>query len=127
MAHHHRAIALLRAGDPVKAQQELDEAGRLFDKKVHDPFLLAHSGVDLAEIETEQGNISLAQAHLEKAASALGQVDNFVVQLAYYNTLANLARHESRPAEEWKYLEKATEIAKRGFTNLRSVDNRVKE
>jgi CHAT domain-containing protein len=124
MAHHHRAIALLRAGDPVKAQQELDEAGRLFDKKVHDPFLLAHSGVDLAEIETEQGNISSAQAHLEKAASALGQVDNFVVQLAYYNTLANLARHESRPAEEWKYLEKATEIAKRGFTNLRSVDNR---
>jgi CHAT domain-containing protein len=124
MAHHHRAIALLRAGDPVKARQEFDEAGRLFDKKVHDPFLLAHSGVDLAEIETEQGDLSSAQAHLEKAASALGQVDNFVVQLSYYNTLANLARHENRPAEEWKYLEKATEIAKRGFTNLRSVDNR---
>jgi CHAT domain-containing protein len=124
MAHHHRAIALLRAGDPVKARQEFDEAGRLFDKKVHDPFLLAHSGVDLAEIETEQGDLSSAHAHLEKAASALGQVDNFVVQLSYYNTLANLARHENRPAEEWKHLEKATEIAKRGFTNLRSVDNR---
>jgi CHAT domain-containing protein len=124
MAHHHRAIALLKTGDPVEAQREFDEAALLFDKKVHEPFLLAYSEVDLAEIEIGQGDLSAAQAHLKKASEVIPQADNFVVTLSYYNTLANLERHQNRPDQEWQYLRKTIEIAKEGFTNLNSIENR---
>jgi CHAT domain-containing protein len=123
-AHYHLATSLQRAGNPSQAQQEFREAYNLFGK-MHDPsFLLASSEVELAQIEIEQGNLISAQAHLEKAASEIAGVGNFLVKLSYYNTLANLERRRNQPAQEWKYLQKTIEIAKQGFLNLSSVDNR---
>ena len=123
-AHYHLATSLQRAGNPIQAQQEFSEAYKLFGEMRDPSFLLANSEVELAEIEIEQGNLISAQAHLEKAASAIERVDNFLVKLSYYNTLANFERHRNRPAQEWKHLEKTIEIARRGFLNLSSMNNR---
>ncbi|HET9280937.1 MAG TPA: CHAT domain-containing protein [Candidatus Angelobacter sp.] len=122
-AHFHRAISLRRAGDPIRAQQEFNAAYGLFDN-MQNPFLLADSEVDLAEVEIEQGHLSSAQTLLEKASSPMEQADSFLVRLSYYNTLANLERHRKQPDQEWKYLRKTIAIAKQGFTNLHSIENR---
>jgi CHAT domain-containing protein len=121
--HYHRAISLQRAGDPVGAQQEFKSAYDLFDK-MRNSFLLADSEVNLAEFEIEQGHLSSAQTLMERASSDIEQADSFLVRLAYYNTLANLERHQNRPAQEWQHLRKTIEIARQGFTNLNSIENR---
>jgi CHAT domain-containing protein len=122
-AHFHRAISLQRAGDAAGAQQEFKSAYDLFDK-MRNPFLLADSEVSLAEFEIEQGRLSSAQTLIERASSAIEQTDSFLVKLSYYNALANLERHQNRPAQEWQHLKKTIEIAKQGFTNLNSIENR---
>lgn len=124
LAHYHLATSLQRAGDPLRGRQQLSEAYRLFDRMRDPTFLRASSEVELAEIEIEQGDLASAQTHLGKAASAIDAVDNFLVKLSYYNALANLERHLNRPGEEWKYLEQTAEIARQGFLNLDSMDNR---
>jgi CHAT domain-containing protein len=121
--HYHRAISLQRVGEPIRAQQEFKAAYDLFDK-MRSPFLLADSEVNLAEFEIEQGHLSSAQTLMERASSAIEQADSFLVKLSYYNTLANLERHENRPDHEWQYLRKTIEIARQGFTNLNSIENR---
>lgn len=122
-AHFHRAISLRRAGDPVVAQREFDAAYGLFDK-MQIPFLLADSEVNLAEFEIEQGHLSSAQTLMEKASLPMEQADSFLVSLSYYNTLANFERHRKQPDQEWEYLRKTIAIAKQGFTNLHSIENR---
>ncbi len=122
-AHFHRAISLWRAGDPAGAQQEFKSAYDLFDK-MRNPFLLADSEVNLAEFEIEQGHLSSAQTLMEKSSSAIAQADSFLVRLSYYNTLANLERHQNRPHQEWQHLRKTIAIARQGFTNLNSIENR---
>lgn len=122
-AHYHRAISLERAGDPLDARDELKQAYDLFGKMRNPSFLVANSEVELANIEIEQGNLASAQSHLKKASSAM-RVDNFVVQLSYYNTLADLDRRKNRPDQEWKDLQQTIAIAKHGFINLTSIDNR---
>jgi CHAT domain-containing protein len=127
MAHYHLAISLHRAGDPIQAQKQVGEAYALFDKmqdaSLRD-FLRASSEVDLAEIEIEQGNLVPAQTRLERASSAVEDINNFLVKLSYFNTLANFEHHRNQPAEEWNYLEKTLEIARKGFANLDSIENR---
>lgn len=123
-AHYHRAISLQKAGDPIQAQQEFKQAYDLFSKMRDPSFLLANSEVELAEIEIEQGNLSSAQVHLQKASSAMERVDNFLVELSYYNTLADLEHRRNRPDQEWQHLKKTVEIARQGFTNLNSIENR---
>jgi CHAT domain-containing protein len=122
-AHFHRAISLQRAGDPVTAQQELKSAYDLFDK-MRSPFLLADSEVNLAEFEVEQGNLSSAQTLIERATSDIEQADSFLIRLSYYNTLADLERHQNRSDQEWQHLRKTIAIARQGFTNLNSIENR---
>lgn len=122
-AHFHRAISLQRAGDPAGAQQEFKSAYALFDK-MRSPFLLSESEVNLAEFEIEQGHLSSAQTLMERASSAIEQADSFLVRLSYYNTLANLERHQNRPDQEWQHLRKTIEIARQGFTSLNSIENR---
>jgi CHAT domain-containing protein len=127
MAHYHLAISLHRAGDPIQAQKQFGEAYRLFDRMQDASlrhFLRASSEIDLAEIEIEQGDMVPAQTHLERASTAVEGINNFLVRLSYFNTLANFAHHRNRPAEEWKYLEKTLEIARKGFVNLGSIENR---
>jgi CHAT domain-containing protein len=125
-AHYLRALALERSGQTLEAQKELSAAYDLFGRMRNPSFLLANSEVELAEIEIEQGNLSSAQAHLEKASatSDLKKADNFLVNLSYYNTLANLDSHRNRPDEEWKHIRNTIEIAQRGFLKLNSMDNR---
>jgi len=125
-AHYLRALALERSGQPLEAQKELSAAYDLFGRMRNPSFLLANSELELAEIEIEQGNLSSAQAHLEKASSTpdLKKADNFLIKLSYYNTLANLDRHRNLPDEEWKHLRNTIEIAQRGFLKLNSMDNR---
>lgn len=123
-AHYHRALSLERSGDPIQAQQEFKEAYALFGKMRDPSFLLANSEVELANIEIEQGNLPSAESHLEKASSAMTRVDNFLVQLSYYNTLADFERRKNQPDQEWKDLEKTISIARHGFINLNSIDNR---
>ena len=122
-AHFHRAISLQRAGDPAGAQQEFKSAYDLFDK-MRIPFLLADSEVNLAEFEIEQGHLPSAQTLIERASSDIEQADSFLVRLSYYNTLANLERHQNRPDQEWQHLRKTIEIARQGFSNLNSIENR---
>lgn len=122
-AHFHRAISLRRTGALIEAQKEFDAAYSLFDN-MQNPFLLANSEVDLAEVEIEQGHLSSAQTLMEKASSPMEQADSFLVRLSYYNTLANLERHRKQPDQEWKYLRKTIAIARQGFTNLHSIENR---
>jgi CHAT domain-containing protein len=122
-AHFHRAISLWRAGDPAGAQQEFKSAYDLFDK-MRSPFLLADSEVNLAEFEIEQRHLSSAQTLMERASSAIEQADSFLVKLSYYNTLANLERHQNRPDLEWQNIRKTIAIARQGFTNLNSIENR---
>ena len=122
-AHFHRAISLQRAGDPIGAKQEFKSAYYLFDK-MRNPFLLADSEVNLAEFEIEQEHLSSAQTLLERASSDIEHADSFLVRLSYYNALANLQRHEGRPDQEWQYLRKTVAIARQGFTNLNSIENR---
>ena len=125
-AHYLRALALERSGEPLEAQKELSAAYDLFGRMRDPSFLLANSEVELAEIEIEHGNLSSAQAHLEKASATpdLKKADNFLVNLSYYNTLANLDHHRNRPDEEWKHLRNTIEIAQHGFLKLNSMDNR---
>jgi CHAT domain-containing protein len=122
-AHFHRAISLQRAGEPAEAQQEFKSAYDLFDK-MRSPFLLADSEVNLAEFEIEQGHLSSAQTLMERASSAIEHADSFLVRLSYYNTLANLERHLNRPDQEWQHLRKTIAIARQGFANLNSIENR---
>jgi CHAT domain-containing protein len=122
-AHFHRAISLWRSGDPAGAQQEFKSAYDLFDK-MRSPFLLADSEVNLAEFEIEQGRLSSAQTLMERASPDIEQADSFLVRLSYYNTLANLERHQNRPDREWQHLRKTIAIARQGFTNLNSIENR---
>ena len=123
-AHYHLATSLLRAGNLSQAQQEFREAYNLFGKMQDPSFLLANSEVELAEIEIEQGSVISAQAHLKKAASVIDHVDNLLVKLSYYNTQANLERLRKQPTQEWRYLKKTIAIARHGFLNLGSMDNR---
>jgi len=127
MAHYHFAISLHRSGDSIQAQKQFGEAYTLFDRmqdaSLRD-FLRANSEIDLAEIEIEQGDLIPAQTHLDRASTAVEDVNNFLVNLSYFNTLANLEHQRNRPAEEWKYLEKTLEIARKGFANLGSIENR---
>jgi CHAT domain-containing protein len=122
-AHFHRAISLWRAGDPAGAQQEFKAAYDLFDK-MRNPFLLADSEVNLAEFEIEQGHLSSAQTLMQRASSAIEQADSFLVRLSYYNALANFERHQNRPDQEWQHLRKTIAIARQGFSNLNSIENR---
>src|SRR5262249_44152274 len=121
--HYHRAISLQRAGDPVGAQQEFKEAYGLFDK-MRSPFLLADSEVSLAEFEIEQGHLSSAQTLMERASATIKHADSFLVRLSYYNTLANLERHKNRADQEWQHLSNTIAIARQGFANLNSIENR---
>jgi CHAT domain-containing protein len=127
MAHYHLATSLHRTGNPIQAQKQFGEAYTLFDRmqdtSLRD-FLRASSEIDLAEIEIEQGDLIPAQAHLERASTAVEDVNSFLVKLSYFNTLANFEHHRKRPAEEWNYLEKTLEIARKGFVNLGSIENR---
>ena len=127
MAHYHLAISLHRAGDPIQAQKQFGEAYTLFDRmqdaSLRD-FLRASSEIDLAEIEIEQEALISAQTNLERASTAVKDVNNFLVRLSYFNTLANFEHHRNRPAEEWTYLEKTLEVARKGFVNLDSIENR---
>jgi CHAT domain-containing protein len=122
-AHFHRAISLWRAGDPAGAQQEFKSAYDLFDK-MRNPFLLADSEVNLAEFEIERGHLSSAQTLMERASSAIEQADSFLIRLSYYNTLASFERHQNRPDQEWQHLRKTIAIARQGFSNLNSIENR---
>lgn len=123
-AHYHRAISLEKSGDPLQAQQEFKQAYALFGKMRDPSFLLANSEVELADIEIQQGNLSSAQAHLQTASSAMQGVDNFLVELSYYNTLADLEHRRNMPGQEWQHLRKTIAIAKEGFTHLNSIENR---
>jgi CHAT domain-containing protein len=122
-AHFHRAISLQRAGDPIGAQQEFKSAYDLFDK-MRNPFLLADSEVNLAEFEIEQGHLFSAQTLMERASSDIEQADSFLIRLSYYNTLANLEHHQNRSNQEWQHIRKTIEIARLGFSNLNSIENR---
>jgi CHAT domain-containing protein len=127
MAHYHLATSLRRTGDLSEAQKQLSAAYALFGQMPEgssQQFVRASSEVELAEIEIAEGNLASAQTRLQSGARAIEETDNVVVQLAYFNAWADLERHRNRPAEEWKHLEKAFAIARRGFTSLGSMDNR---
>lgn len=127
MAHAHRAIALIRAGDTRQVNEELDLASSLFRRLPPSQttrFYEAQSQIAMAEFEANEGNPESGRRRLLALSNDLVGVDNFVVQLPYEQAWASIERGLGNRKQELRHLNNAIRIGNRGFTNLKSESER---
>jgi CHAT domain-containing protein len=128
MARYRLGGDALMAGNTALAAEEFQRANALFAalpqtdawKAYH-----AYSQVALAGLEAHRNKIGPSRDLLDNSAPDLANIDDFIIQLSYYQTHGQLQRKDGQIAEADRSFHSALQICRIWLSHLRDNKDRL--
>lgn len=127
-AHEYLAVAAMRIRDLTEAESEFQIASQQFAALPSSPTTRRHragSEIHLAIVESQQGRLDLAEAHLEQARPHLADISSTWTAFNYYQALGQLYLRRQDLSEAEKALWSALQVSEARLSSLQSDEDRL--
>jgi CHAT domain-containing protein len=126
IAHFHRALAAQMNGNIGQAEHEYLDSEATFAKlpAASVRFYRADAAIGLVETDIQSGHLQEARERLDLIGHDIAKANSFLVALRYEKAWSHLDQKLSKIQEERLHLARAIAVARNGFTNLTSENDR---